>query len=124
MRQAGATQNARLTPMLNPVSFLATPPGTYPGRGLLLFWLQTAGRVSARNGAPAQGGMRIRLSVLCQLRHLRHLRHQGSLRLGAKQRGSPAGGLKDKALHAAPEYFQSRIALKQRTVENVHSQRF
>lgn len=47
MRQAGATQNARLTPMLNPVSFLATPPGHTPG-GVWFYY------GSSLSGAPAR----------------------------------------------------------------------
>ena len=130
MRQAGATQNARLTPMLNPVSFLATPPGHTPGRGLVLLWLQPVGRASAHNETPRRTVARIRLPGFCRLRHfrrLRRLRHFCRLRFGASAQRSAVylrADSRTRASSRAPEYFQNRTALKQRTVENVHSQRF
>lgn len=46
-------------------------------------------------------------------------------RFVATQRGLPACGTQGQGPPSrVPEYFQNRIALKQRTVENAHSQRF
>ena len=131
MRQAGATQNARLTPMLNPVSFLATPPGHTPGRGLVLLWLQPVGRASARNETPAQDGCAYSpAGFLPSAAFATSGPSVGifwRLRLGASAQRSAVylrADSRTRASSRAPEYFQSRIALKQRTVENVHSQRF
>ena len=95
---------------------------------------------SSLSGAPAHATKhrrrtvaRIRLPGFCRLRHfcrlrrLRCLRHFCSLRFGASAQRSAVylrADSRTRASSRAPEYFQSRIALKQRTVENVHSQRF
>ena len=73
---------------------------------------------------------RIRLPGFCRLRHfrrLRRLRHFCRLRFGASAQRSAVylrADSRTRASSRAPEYFQNRTALKQRTVENVHSQRF
>ena len=128
------------------------PARTYPGRGLVLLWFQTVGRTSAHNEMPAQGGSAfspagfLPFAVFTTSGLSAAFATSGPsaafstygpsvglfwrLRLGASALRRNAARFicawysRTRASSRVPEYLQSRIALKQRAVENGHSQRF